>query len=287
MGDATTPCRCHDEESPNDEPIDYRSLGFGPDGRPIRPIHPETIRLAAVELPHGTKIELWGSPADGEVGFIEIGDAHTRPTFGREPNLSTLEMYTRLVPKDVPVPELLLKLEDTEAQAALRKQYSFQELIEEPIVISDDQFDLALPAGGARSGTGFDSGYGPWNCNKGTQDFTNFACNGYAPPDVYAVTWCDPSKHYKFLDRRTSCRQKRFKSLGVTAVCNTRIGYVRHFYRNCVSGIWTELAGAAIPDGYWAWTRYTGILKRARWVQHGVLPTPAGAYFRAFTAMYN
>src|SRR4051812_17217962 len=286
MDDRTPPCSCEREEAPGASPVDYERYGFGPDGGSIRPARSETLRLATLILPRGTRMEFWGNPAEGEVGVIERGGnphaPHGRPTFGREPNLSMLEMYTRLAPKDAPVPELLLKLKDSAAQAALKKQFRFQELVEEPIAVSDDQFDLAItPVATASS----DSGGGGWNCNLVAADFQDFACNGSYPSNAWL--WCDAGKHYNFLDRWTGCSHKRKKSLGITAVCNTEIGYVRHYYQNCVSGNWHLSHDWSIPEGHWAWTKYTGTIKRARWVRHGVLATPAGAYFRAFTAIYN
>lgn len=279
-----TPCRCHSEETQSHEPIqetvDYAPLGYGPDGAPIRPILSETIRLAALALPHGTKIEFWGNPAENEAGLIETGgSAYFRPTFGTAPNLSLFEMYTRLAPKDVPVPELLLKLADPATQEGVKKKFRFQEVIEEPVVVSDE-FDIVMPNATRSS----DSGTFPWNCSKGAQDFESIACNGSYPSNAWI--WCDPGKHTTPLNRWTSCDHKRKKSLALTAVCNTTIGYVQHYYKNCVSGNW-HLAGdwSLSPGG--SWTRWDGLSRRARKVRHGVLNTAAGAYFRAFTAVYS
>jgi hypothetical protein len=180
-----------------DERIDYERYGFGPDGGSIRPARSETMRLAVLEMPHGTRIEFWGDPVEDEVGMIELGgNSDVRPTFRLEPDQSFLQMYTRLVSKDVPVPEIFLKLEDPAEYETLRKKYPFQEYIEEPIEVADDQFDRVVSTPRA-SGPSSDSGV--WNCNLGTQAFDNFACNGSYPSNAWI--WCDASQHFNFLDR--------------------------------------------------------------------------------------
>jgi len=273
------------------EPVDYERYGFGPDGSPIRD-RSETIRLATLDMPGGTRIEFSGDLFSNHIGMVEVGgDSHVGVTFGLESKVSLLDMYTRLVPKDVPVPEMLLKhtaRTETEYEE-LRKRYPHQECVEEPIQVPDDYDELDFSAGTPvpRANPTLHSGF--WDCNKGADDFQKFACQGGSPSGF--IPFCDEHRQYNFLDRWTGkAANKRRYSFSITAVCNTPIGYLRHYYK--FAGNWWLLFDITLPPDYWVAAHWKGAWgpagKLNRWVRHGVLDTPAGgAYFRAFTAMHN
>jgi hypothetical protein len=265
-----------------DEQIDYLRYGFGPDGASIGR-QPETIRLALLNMPNGAKIEFWGAPGEDQIGMMQMsGEGDTSPILAQEADLSFLDLYTQLVPKDVPVPEMLLRLAPPTDYEELKRKYPSQEYIEEPIQISDDQFDLVADTPIFRSSS---TNSGSWNCaEQGTAEFQSFACSGINTSGT--IRWCDASRQFNFRDRWTNSKRKR--SLSITAVCNTEIGYVQHWH--WFAGNWFKLYDASLPPNRWTSVLWTGISgpggRRRRWVRHGVLNTPAGAYFRAFTAMY-
>ncbi len=282
MEDAMTQCS-ESLHNQSDELIDYERYGFGPDGASIGG-RTETIRLAVLNMPHETKIEFWGAPALEQIGVVEISSgSDASPIIYGEPNLSLLDMYTRMVPKDVPVPEMLLRLAVPTDYEELRKKHPSQEYVEEPIWVTDDQLDNLVAVTPMARGATTNSGV--WNCSQGTASFQSFACNGSFPSGT--IQWCDASPQSNFRDRWTQSRRRY--SFSITAVCNTQIGYVRHYHR--LGSNWFLLYDSSIPQNRWASVRWGGIAgpagRRARWVRHGVLNTPAGAYFRAYTAMYN
>lgn len=140
-------------------PEDLAAAGLGPDGAPLVGASPDVMPLARVELSNGNTIEFVGVRGDSkepEVGMRELGqlDRATGATFAAERDVTALELYLRLAPKDAPVPDMLLELNPAVERKAFK--HRTVERVEDAIEVDLDELGIApdIARAGPSSGGG-------------------------------------------------------------------------------------------------------------------------------------
>lgn len=149
-------------------PEDLAAAGLGPDGAPLVGASPDVMPLARVELSNGNTIEFVGVRGDSkepEVGMRELGqlDRATGATFAAERDVTALELYLRLAPKDAPVPDMLLELNPAVERKAFK--HRTVERVEDAIEVDLDELGIAPDI--ARAGPSSGGGPGQAYCVPG------------------------------------------------------------------------------------------------------------------------
>ncbi|MBY5982599.1 hypothetical protein KUW18_00710 [Halomonas sp. DP5Y7-2] len=267
-------------------PEDLAAAGLGPDGAPLVGASPDVMPLARVELSNGNTIEFVGVRGDSkepEVGMRELGqlDRATGATFAAERDVTALELYLRLAPKDAPVPDMLLELNPAVERKAFK--HRTVERVEDAIEVDLDELGIAPDI--ARAGPSSGGGPGQSYCvpGDGYDLFRNHNCETVSFPSN-TWWWCDPAAHYYHRDRWTS-NHKRRNSVGVTSACHGPAATL-HYYKNAF-GNWRHLHTWHLASGYWQWTRYEGLSKRDRWIRHRCVTGGGSSFVRCVSFFFN
>ncbi|MGQ7247936.1 hypothetical protein ACUN9Y_11410 [Halomonas sp. V046] len=272
----------------DDRPVDSLAVGLGPDGAPVVDVSPDTRPLARIALSNGNQIEfigVKGGDDETEVGVREIGvpDRQTGATVPTEARLPALEMYLKLVPKDAPIPAMLLQLDPKTDKKAFKARSV--EVVDDVIPVDLDEAGLASPS--ARIGPSGGGGPGQQYCvpGDGYNLFRNHNCETISIPSN-TWWWCDHQAHYYFRDRWTSNHKRRY-SLGVTTACHGPAA-TQHYYKNAF-GNWKHRHTWHLPSGYWQWTRWEGssVIKRDRWIQHRCVTGGGASFLRCVSFFYT
>lgn len=286
--DGETGCGCNCttrtaiSETSNDrkpEPQEYFNSGLRPDGSLIDDDNPPSTPLATVMLTNGGQIEFEAvEEAPGRYGIAlrELGDAgRLMPiTLAGMARSSAAEIFTALCPKS-PIPRTIA---DT---AADKPGGKVVDMIDDPIEADLDDLGILPPM---QLGSASGGGYGGQFCvpGQGWHDFKNFACDFSGPSNTWF--WCDPGAAYYYRQRSTYDNYKRKTSFGITATCGSSAQTVHRYWR---LGKWRKAKTWYLPNQYWQWTRYDGLIARNRRVQHISSIQGPPSFVHSVTAIYT
>lgn len=240
---------------------------------------PRRYELGRFALAENHEIIFEAIPQLGEVGYSELVDLSAGqrvPDLDAE-ELSILHKYIAITNKGIPVPQLLVDLDDEVDEDSVRTLLKGRDLVESPgtiagvggsIIASPPTAAAAVNVCGASGADAFEDAY----ClNKG-------------------IHYCDNGIWYSHV--RSSGSSKRKYSHSITGSCQST-AVVHHFYRAYWFGWkWFYVQNPIqqfVPHGSVKYWKYKGAVKRRRKVER--YKTNNGdnlnAGFRAWTGFYN
>lgn len=236
------------------------------------------VKIASFRLSNGNTVEFVGLPEIGEVGYTEIGKSgESEPTFSLHRNLTTLEQFLILSPESTSVPRMLLELDSPENKDVLiaARTRDVVDAIPEAIEVNVDRLVLpSLPAFGG------DHEIFKWDCSKGASEFEQSFCNGSGA----VVEFCDADQWKTLIRNSWNGNWHKCKySFAITAVCQDYADVTHYWWNGTSWKVRYEVTN--LPDGYWMWSRYEGLGKYRRRVEHSTVWKTG--YLRGYTAFHN